>query len=566
MNERSENNFRFLDDPEKRKIFRRIGVGGLIAGVIAFLVLIVNSTSYPNEVYIDSVAAPVARQVKDIKMDRPYYNKRVQKKTVEFYKKNNGKTRWLEYRQPTRFYDTYVSSIQEAARYGLDPDHYDLKTIVSAVDSLYDDKKREPADVAALDVKITASFLLFTTHLVEGRIRTAGYGDFIWEKTTSEEMDVDLLLANTSGKLSDIIEELHPELDQYEKMRKALQDYRDIDEKYKIRLTGKARAIKPGSKHATIPDIRRRLGLTDVKPYTPEDSMLYDDKLVEAVKQFQLRHGLEQDGIISTATLAYFNQSIKKKADLIELNLERLRWLPREMGDDYITINIPEYMLRLYKDGKQKMEMRVVLGTEFNSTPVFTDTLEYIVFSPTWNVPASIMEEEFIPKLQEDPMAFDPERFVIYRNGEEIDREEIDWEDEDLNVEEFRMVENPGDLNSLGRVKFMMPNNFNIYLHDTPAEKLFKRNKRAYSHGCIRLEKPIDLASFLLQESGKKWSEEEIVDAMKKDEPINVPLKKKYPVLIEYRTVWVDDDGLIHFREDLYDHDQRQIAMLKKMD
>ena len=566
MEERRESAFRFLDDPEKRKILTKAGVAGLVVVAVAFLVLIVNSSSYPDELYIDSVATPVATQVRQIKMDRPYYNKRVQTKTVDFYKRNNGKTRWLEYKKPTKFYSTYVASIKDAARYGLDPNHYDLETIVNAVDSLYENNKRKPEDVAALDVKITASFLLFTTHLIEGRIRTAGYGDFIWEKNIPNEDDVDLLLANSSGKLSDIIEELHPDVDQYERMEKALRDYRTIEDKFRIRLTGKSGAIKPGTKDAAIPGIRRRLSLTDVKPYSPEDSLFYDDKLEDAVKQFQLRHGLEQDGIISTATLAYLNQSFGKKADLIELNLERLRWLPREQADDYIYINIPEYLLRLYKNGKEKLEMRVVLGTEFTSTPVFTDTLEYIVFSPTWNVPTSILEEEFLPKLQEDPNVFDPERFMILKNGQKIEPEDVDWEDKDLNIEEYRMVENPGEMNSLGRVKFMMPNNFNIYLHDTPAEKLFQKNKRAYSHGCVRLERPIDLAKFLLDESGEKWTDEEISEAMQKEEPVNVPLKKKYPVQIEYRTVWVDDDGLVHFREDLYDHDQRHITMLKKID
>ena len=566
MERKTENVFGFLDDPDKRKIYKRIGLAGLGVLALTLLILIVNSTSYPDELYIDSVASPVATQVKRFNVDRPYYNKLVQKKTIDFYKRNDGKTRWLEYKKPTRFYQTYVSSINDASKYGLNPDHYDLANITTAVDSLYANKKRTPAEVAALDVRITASFLLFTTHLIEGRISNAGSGDFIWKKSSPDEDDVDLLLANSSGKLSDIIEELHPETEQYERMRKALHAYRAIEDKFKISLSGKTGAIKPGAQHPAVPEIRRRLSLTDVKPYTPKDSLLYDEKLVEAVKQFQMRHGLEQDGIISTATISYLNEPFSSKADLIELNLERLRWLPRELPNDYISINIPEYLLRVYKNGKEKIEMRVVLGSEFNATPVFTDTLEYIVFSPTWNVPASILQEEFIPRLKENTEAFARDRFILYKNGEEVNPADVDWDDKDFNPEEYRMVENPGDMNSLGRVKFMMPNDFNIYLHDTPSEKLFAKNKRAYSHGCIRLENPVELASFLLKESGEKWSDDEIAEAMAKEEPVNVTLKKQYPVQIEYRTVWVDDKGLVHFREDLYDHDQRQIALLKKID
>lgn len=550
----------FLNDPAKRRIL----IGGSTAGLVIIVLLLITPEVFgPDGLYIDSTATPVSALVKDIEVDRPYYNKKVKEKTVSFYQKNKNKTRWLERSGPTSFYKTYVEAIEDAEDYGLHAEHYDLQDIQREVDQLFENKRPDAEDIVRLDVRITASVFLFTTDLIEGRIRYAGNGDAVWSKHEPLEDDVELLLANTSGKLSDVFAALHPEHEQYERLKKALKKYREFENEYKIKLTAAAKTVNPGDRDRSIPAIRRRLSLTDCKPYSPDDSLHYDDKLVDAVKQFQRRHGLEPDGVIGETTRSYLNQSLNHKADLIELNLERLRWRPKKYGPDYISINIPEYMLRVYKNGKKKMDMKVVLGTEYNSTPVFSDTIEYIVFSPTWNVPASITKEEFVPKLIDDPGRLDPERFVVYKNGEKIDPSEVDWEDDDLDLEEFRIVENPGDMNSLGLVKFMFPNKYNVYLHDTPSEKLFEENKRAYSHGCIRLEKPVDLARFLLSENDIRWKDEEIKEAMSQTEPKNVPLEKKYPVEIEYRTVWVDDEGLVNFREDVYDHDKRQLSLLK---
>jgi L,D-transpeptidase YcbB len=555
----------FLNNPENRKRLTTVALAGLVLLVVIAAVKIFGSNKYPRELYIDSVASPIATRVKKIKIDAPYYSKKITNKTIQFYKLTNYKTKWLEYRKPNGNYDALLESIAEASKYGLNADDYNLKELDEKLNSMYGDRKRTLEDIMELDIRITSTFFLFTTHLIEGRIRQAGYGDFIWKKNPPKENDIKLLAENSSGNLTDIIDKLHPPHEQYEKLRKALIEYRKLESTINVMQPASSfkGQIKPGDKHSRIPYIRNRLMLTDLKKYSPEDSLLYDEKLVEAVKQFQVRHGLLADGTIGESTLKHINQSFRHKADLIELNLERIRWLPREYGDDYISVNVPEYMLRVIEKGKTALQMRVVLGTEFNATPIFSDTLEYIVFRPTWNVPESIFIEEMVPDLKENPLAYDPERFVFYHNDEEIHPEDVDWSDEDLKPEEYRMVERPGEENSLGLVKFIMPNNFNIYLHDTPAERLFKRNKRAYSHGCIRLEKPIEFAGYLLRDNNK-WNEDKIAEAMNSEEPVTVYLKKKYHVEIEYRTVWVDDDGLVHFRDDVYGHDKRQLALLIK--
>jgi L,D-transpeptidase YcbB len=258
------------------------------------------------------------------------------------------------------------------------------------------------------------------------------------------------------------------------------------------------------------------------------------------------------------------NTPVKHKTELIALNLERLRWLPHIKGEkDEIVVNVPEYMLRAYKNNRETLRMRVVLGAEFTPTPVFHDTLKYIVFSPTWAVPKSILAEEFLPKLREDPGHFDPARFRFFRDGEEIDPLEEDWEHDDLDIGAYSVVENPGDANSLGQVKFIMPNDFSIYLHDTPADHLFSREDRALSHGCIRLERPEDFAAYLLK-GQQGWNEKKIAEAMKSEKPLQVDLEKDYPVYIVYRTAWVDNDGKVNFRDDIYGHDERHLAYLEK--
>jgi murein L,D-transpeptidase YcbB/YkuD len=557
----------FFDDPANRKKVLFGAGAGLALLCLIVLANIFGGQSHPKELFIDTVASPLATRLDKIDFDAPYYTKRIRYKTIRFYQRSQGKTKWLEYKKPNLNYTAFVKAVADAAQYGLNPDHYDIKDIDEDLEKLYDNKERTPDDVAQMDIRITSAFFLFTTHLIEGRIRQAGYGDFVWKKNIPKENDIQLLIENTSGNLYEILDELHPSHEQYEKLRRHLIEYRKLESKTNlIRPAALAKgSIKPGEKNARIPLIRRKLELTDIKEYTPDDSLVYDERLEEGVRKFQKRHGLVVDGVISSATMRYLNQSFREKADLIELNLERIRWLPREYGENYISVNVPEYMLRVYEKGKNVLEMRVVLGSEFNATPIFNDTLEHIVFSPTWNVPESIFQEEMMPDLRENPLAFDPERFIFYHNDEEIHPEDVDWNDEDLKPEEYRIVERPGEANSLGKVKFIMPNNFNIYLHDTPADQLFMENKRAFSHGCIRLEKPMDLASYLLRDN-KKWTEEKMLEAMEKGEPVTAPLKRKYHVEIEYRTVWVDGDGVLNFREDIYGHDQRQIALLNRLE
>jgi L,D-transpeptidase YcbB len=513
---------------------------------------------------IDTVAVQIRNVVENIDVSHQYFRDKVESKTEAFYEANKMNKQWLGDKQATPRFNAFVAEVKESFRYGMNPDDYKIASLEKAVETLYKNRKRTEVEISKLDIQITASFFLFTTHLLEGRIRNPGARDYIWKRGMPPEDDVAMLLKNDSKKeLRKELDELQPRHRQYKKLQEALKTYRDLEAKHSFKPIPKGSTLKPGDSNAVISAVKKRLMLTDMKQVRlGSDSTVYDSTLLHAVKRFQKRHGLNEDGIVDAELIQYLNMPFSNLADVIALNLERLRWQPHlPTNEEYILVNVPDYMLRVYKGERETMKMRVVLGSEFNATPIFADTLKYIVFSPTWNVPKSILEEEFLEKLKKRPSYYG-EEFTFYKNGKEIDPEEEDWEKAKKNIEAYQAVQRPGSANSLGYIKFVMPNNYNIYLHDTPAERLFNAQDRAFSHGCIRLEKPLELAEYLLEDQKSNWTRKKIIAAMQLEEPRQVNLKKEYPVHITYHTAWVDDDGLVNFRKDVYGHDERQLAQL----
>jgi murein L,D-transpeptidase YcbB/YkuD len=241
----------------------------------------------------------------------------------------------------------------------------------------------------------------------------------------------------------------------------------------------------------------------------------------------------------------------------IELNLERWRWLPESFGERHIVVNVPTFTLNAV-DGDRALTMRVVAGEKENPTPIFSDQMTTVVFSPYWNIPATIARKETIPAVLRDPDYLYENDLEVVRGTRVLDPRTVDWTDDDP---DFRIRQRPGSRNSLGHVKFMFPNKFDVYLHDTPADSLFRRVQRDFSHGCVRVEKPEELAAWVL--SGQEgWTPEKIHAAMYSGREQHVAVKRKVPVFIVYQTVWVDGDGKVHFAGDVYGHDARQIALL----
>nr|MBP7770187.1 L,D-transpeptidase family protein [Aliarcobacter sp.] len=294
----------------------------------------------------------------------------------------------------------------------------------------------------------------------------------------------------------------------------------------------------------------------------------FDEDLKTAVISFQKNHGLYADGIVGSMTQKFLNVSADDKIEQIRLNLERMRWLPRDLGEKYLLINIPEFRLKMIENNSMKLSMNVVVGERKFPTPIFSDKMSYIVLNPKWNIPQSITKKEILPKLLKDPNYLASKGIDIFEswhpNSEKIDTQEIidAFILEDLSsIPSFRLTQSPSSQNPLGRMKFMFPNKHAVYLHDTPAKSLFNNARRAYSHGCIRLAKPDELLSAIAQEENG-LNPAKIDSILKDNNEKSLGLNKKIPVHIVYLTSWVDEDGRLQFREDIYNYDRIQKKLL----
>jgi murein L,D-transpeptidase YcbB/YkuD len=276
-----------------------------------------------------------------------------------------------------------------------------------------------------------------------------------------------------------------------------------------------------------------------------DTSRKFNDTLEMAVKNFQLRHGYKDDGVITADLIKEMNVPADKRLKQILMNMGRMRWLPPEPAGELMLVNIPEFMLHAYEGKKRVFDMEVVVGKEGHNTTMFTGDLNQIVFSPYWNVPQSIVEKEIMPALAKNPSYLESQNMeVVKQTGE---------------YPVIRQL--PGPTNALGKVKFLFPNSYDIYFHDTPSKSLFERSKRAYSHGCIRLSDPEKMATYLLRNQ-PEWTPEKIFEAMNAEEEKYVKLKNPVPVVITYYTAWVDDAGKLNFRDDIYDHDKNLEAKM----
>jgi len=306
-----------------------------------------------------------------------------------------------------------------------------------------------------------------------------------------------------------------------------------------ITITGKT--LKLGAVSPAVLQVKQRLQQTGDLTIA-DTSLVFNDTLLNAVKSFQVRHGYTPDGVIGASVLKEMNVPVQTRLEQILINMERMRWMPNEpASDNLIVVNIPEYVLHMYEGKKKVWDMNVVVGKDGHNTTVFTGDLNQVVFSPHWNVPESIVKDEILPKMASDPGYLQAQNMeIVSDNG-------------GSGLPTIRQL--PGGKNALGNVKFLFPNSFNIYFHDTPSKSLFEKDKRAYSHGCIRLSDPTKMAQYLLRNQSE-WTPERIDEAMNAGEEKFVKVKKAVPVFITYYTAWVDDNGKLNFREDIYKHDK----------
>ena len=333
---------------------------------------------------------------------------------------------------------------------------------------------------------------------------------------------------------------------QYGLLRAYLQKYRNLEEKGNWFEINTSKTLRLGDSSEFVAQIKRRLfDLGDLEENG--ESQVYDYELENAIKKFQKRHGLKDDGVIGKGTIAEMNISYKERIEQIIVNMERSRWVPVSQNEDYLLVNIPEFKLHVNSGDQLLWSCNVVVGKAIHKTVVFSGELKYVVFRPYWNIPKSIVKNEVLKDMGRNKNYLNEHNMEVtgYREGLPVIRQK------------------PGPSNSLGLVKFLFPNSYNIYLHDTPSKSLFNESDRAFSHGCIRVSEPVKLAQFLLR-NDSAWDDDKIVAAMNTGTEKTVTLKDKVSVFIVYFTAFVDRGGEINFRKDIYDRDGRLAEMMMK--
>ncbi|HSA60216.1 MAG TPA: L,D-transpeptidase family protein [bacterium] len=323
--------------------------------------------------------------------------------------------------------------------------------------------------------------------------------------------------------------------------------------------TVSATKLQKGDTGAGVLSLRKRLAVTGDLPKGKQDGNVFDDDVEQALMRFQERHGFDPDGVAGKETLAALNVPVEDRVRQLQVGLAARERLPKDLGDPAVIVNVPDYRLKVIDGGKKALEMKVVLGQRKEwQTPLLDSQIKYLIFNPKWNVPDGIFEKEMIHHLRKNPDYLAKNNMVVLGNvdgkTQAVDAATIDWTKVSARNPGYRIVQREGAGNSLGRVKFMFPNPYAVYLHDTPQKGFFKRQMRALSHGCVRVEKPMELAEYLLKDD-PEWPREKIEKAIASRRNRDVPLPKPVDVHIIYITTWVDDQGRVNFRDDVYGKD-----------
>jgi len=369
------------------------------------------------------------------------------------------------------------------------------------------------------------------------------------------------------GSLEEAFEGAEPKSYHYSALKEKLIEHLELQEKGAWEAIPYTHAVKPGKSDASLPLIRERLRLLGDYKGCAEETTLYDGCMEASVKAFQERHGLESDGVIGAQTMQVLNMTLQERIDTLRLNLDRIKWLIPRCTTRHIVINIPAFMLAIEDSGAVERQMKVVIGTRKNPTPVFSDIVETVVLNPNWNVPKSIIQKELIPKLLRNPGAMRKEGIHIYtgwgKDARRIGGGDVNWANYRYTKNlPFRFVQPPGDDNALGKVKFLFPNRFTVYMHDTPAKSLFSRTSRAFSHGCIRLEQPMEMLRFFA-EIDPNIDYDKALKRLEGNRNEHLKLQQQVPVDIVYLTAFVDYDGTLQFRPDIYLYDRMQRETLR---
>ena len=480
----------------------------------------------------------------------------------QFYTNRNFELAWKNKKNRKDL----IESIQASYDEGLNPADYHLEKIQGLLDKSKSGKLSN-AELADLDLLMSDALILYGSHLLEGKLEQSAIRKQ-WDVEKNEKPDnIDSLLTvtlhNKTVKLA--LERLKPNNYMYMLMKSNLKRLRNEAQNGDWPIVSEGPTLKPGDSSERIAVIRAYLiAVGDLKEEKVADENLYDDALETAVKKFQLRHKLTDDAAIGKGTLAQMRVPIEDRINMILLNLERMRWILNKPDEDFLIVNIAGFEVRRITDKTQVFDSRVIVGKYHHETPVFKGEMKYIVMNPTWTLPYSIATRETLPKLKKDPGYLAAKHMeVMDRNGKILNSANIDWSQYSAGNFPFIIRQKAGPWNALGEVKFIFPNKYAVYLHDTPSRGLFNAQDRAFSHGCIRTEDKWGLMMSLMDDP-EKWNMDKINEILKSGKTTNIPLPKPINIYLIYLTAAVDQENNLMFMKDIYKRDDDILKSLQK--
>jgi len=482
-----------------------------------------------------------------------------------FYENRSFEPAWTDDAGPHPHATILVENIRAADLHGLNPYDYHLLTIQTTLEqanaSVMSHRPPDPELLADLDLLLTDAFLLYGSHLLSGRLNPEDVQSEWNIESREGNLPAILQAALDQNRIGSSLGQLAPQQKGYTALKQALQRYRVVLNSGGWLEIPSGPKMEMGYKGSRVGLLRSRLVISgDLENHPPLDKELYDETLDQAVRRFQRRHGLEPDGIVGSAILGALNAPTVLRVEQIRANLERWRWLPQDLGNRYVVVNIADFHLEMVENGSSPAPIRVVAGRPYRHTPVFSGTMTYLEINPYWHIPPRIASKDILPKVKRDPDYLAEQKIRVFENwnsdAREIDPHTIDWSAVSPRTFHYKLRQDPGSLNALGRIKFMFPNRFDVYLHDTPAKDLFEKTQRTFSSGCIRVERPIELAQFVL-DGDSVWTPKAIQAAIESGQTQIVRLARPLPVHILYWTAWVDEIGDIQFREDVYGRDAK---------